>query len=331
MRIFVFEFITGGGLLREPLPDSLAREGNLMVQAVVRDLSELPGVEVLVSRDPRLPDLPGRAMALMPGGEGNPFALYARGVEAADAVWPMAPETGGVLEELSRMVLARRRRLLASHPDAIRIAGSKTATAECLAAAGIPVVPTYSDSSVIPPLPGPWVIKPDDGAGCADTHLVSGADAARRWLAARIDESFVAQPWIEGDARSLSLLCQNGEARLLCCNRQRVSIRDSRLALEGLSVNAIADDGAYAALAGRIAAALPGLWGYVGVDLVETAQGPRVLEINPRLTTSYCGLRDALGMNPAALVLGLLDEGGKTVLPAPPAHAVELEFDHHGP
>jgi predicted ATP-grasp superfamily ATP-dependent carboligase len=45
------------------------------------------------------------------------------------------------------------------------------------------------------------------------------------------------------------------------------------------------------------------LWGYVGVDLVLADAGPIVLEINPRLTTSYCGLRDALGINPAALVL----------------------------
>jgi predicted ATP-grasp superfamily ATP-dependent carboligase len=48
------------------------------------------------------------------------------------------------------------------------------------------------------------------------------------------------------------------------------------------------------------------LWGYVGVDLVLTGDGPVVLEINPRLTTSYCALRPALGLNTAALVLDLL-------------------------
>jgi predicted ATP-grasp superfamily ATP-dependent carboligase len=71
-------------------------------------------------------------------------------------------------------------------------------------------------------------------------------------------------------------------------------------------VNAASDDGTLASLADRIAAAIPGLWGYVGVDLVLTRDGPVVLEINPRLTTSYCGMGQALGINTAGLVLSLL-------------------------
>jgi predicted ATP-grasp superfamily ATP-dependent carboligase len=52
---------------------------------------------------------------------------------------------------------------------------------------------------------------------------------------------------------------------------------------------------------------MPDLWGYVGIDLIDGATGPLVLEVNPRLTTSYVGLARAIRMNPAALVLGLLD------------------------
>jgi predicted ATP-grasp superfamily ATP-dependent carboligase len=33
-----------------------------------------------------------------------------------------------------------------------------------------------------------------------------------------------------------------------------------------------------------------------------------VLEVNPRLTTSYVGLRRAIGVNPAGLVLRLLQQ-----------------------
>jgi predicted ATP-grasp superfamily ATP-dependent carboligase len=50
---------------------------------------------------------------------------------------------------------------------------------------------------------------------------------------------------------------------------------------------------------------VPGLWGYCGVDFIETPEGPVVVEINPRLTMSYVGLRDATGINPAELVLGM--------------------------
>jgi tyramine---L-glutamate ligase len=54
-----------------------------------------------------------------------------------------------------------------------------------------------------------------------------------------------------------------------------------------------------------VARALPGLAGYVGVDLMVGESGMTVLEINPRLTTSYVGMHAAIGDNPARMVLDL--------------------------
>jgi predicted ATP-grasp superfamily ATP-dependent carboligase len=48
-----------------------------------------------------------------------------------------------------------------------------------------------------------------------------------------------------------------------------------------------------------------------------------VLEVNPRLTTSYAGLRESIGANPAAWVLGMLDD--HVPLPAPPAALCSVE------
>jgi predicted ATP-grasp superfamily ATP-dependent carboligase len=56
----------------------------------------------------------------------------------------------------------------------------------------------------------------------------------------------------------------------------------------------------------EIAEALPGLWGYVGIDFIENHElGPLVLEINPRLTSSYAGIRQATGINVAEQILRL--------------------------
>lgn len=49
--------------------------------------------------------------------------------------------------------------------------------------------------------------------------------------------------------------------------------------------------------------------GYAGVDLLRTPTGLRVMEINPRLTTSYAGLSRSLGVNVARMTLDLLDTG----------------------
>jgi len=54
-----------------------------------------------------------------------------------------------------------------------------------------------------------------------------------------------------------------------------------------------------------------------------------VLEINPRLTTSYAGLGAALSSNPAALVLALLTrEIAEIAMPQQP-HGYPVKVDEH--
>ncbi|TXF12585.1 ATP-grasp domain-containing protein [Pelomicrobium methylotrophicum] len=305
MRVFLYEHVTGGGLMGQPLPASLAREGEMMLRAALDDLTQLPGVEVVISRDPRLPSLTEAAAVLRPAPGESWRALYLRGLALAELVWPIAPETGGVLETLTQYAVAEGRRLLGCTPQAVRVAASKHATACVLARAGIPVVPTFAPGEALPDIAGPWVVKPDDGAGCEGARRVADVRAARHQLMAAA-AALVAQPWIEGEPASLSLLVfPDGRVELLACNRQHVALRGERLVLAGVTVNATADtDGRMRGLAQRIVRAIPGLAGFVGVDYLLTADGPLVLEVNPRLTTSYCGLKSALGVNPAALLLG---------------------------
>ena len=124
------------------------------------------------------------------------------------------------------------------------------------------------------------------------------------------------------------MLCRNGEAQLLSCNLQNIDIQDDRFHLGGCVVNGLDDArGQYARLAGKIAAALPDLWGYVGVDFIETTDGPQVLEINPRLTTSYAVLHAALGVNPAAMVLDLLDTSEQLIHHSFERNRVQIDLE----
>ncbi|HSS45819.1 MAG TPA: ATP-grasp domain-containing protein [Burkholderiales bacterium] len=329
MRIFVYEHITGGGLLDQALPARLAREGGVMLTALLRDLADIPEVEIITSRDPRLPALDQPAKVLVPQNAEEAALVFRDGAEMADAVWPIAPETGGVLEHLSRSVLEQDKILLGSRPEAVRLAASKLATSRQLARHGISAVPTYAATDRISDTAEGWVVKPDDGAGCGDTHWFSTLEATRHWLSRTTGaEYYVLQPFIPGKALSLSLLCRAGQAFLLSCNNQRVVVRDGQFHFLGSVVNAMIDgDGAFAELARRVAAAIPGLWGYVGIDLVQSETGAVVMEVNPRLTTSYAGLREALGCNPAALVLGLLDDAKPLRLPKFTPQRIEVDLE----
>ena len=239
----------------------------------------------------------------------------------------LPPRPTGVLERLSAEVMARGGRLLGSRPPAIAVAASKTRTAAALARRGVPIVPVFDPAGAVPPFTGPAVLKPDDGAGCIDTRVYCDLETARiDWDARGRDPRSVLQPFVEGEAASLSLLVRNGRAVILGVNRQHVTRHGGLLQFHGCSVNGLASwQAPLASLAQGIAEALPDLWGYVGVDLILSDAGAMVLEVNPRLTTSYVGLRESLGVNPAAWVLGLLDDTAP--LPAPPAALRSVEVD----
>jgi predicted ATP-grasp superfamily ATP-dependent carboligase len=310
LRILVCEYVTGGGLAGRDLPPSLAREGDMMLAALVKDLGALAGIEVLATRDSRLPppDFPARFHRVEPGDD--PWAVWRALLATADAFWPVAPEQDGILESLSLLARESGRRLIGCRPPAIRLTASKRATAEQLAARGVAAVPGWPPGQ-IPDAADGWVVKPDRGAGCEDTILFRRRSELEDWLAQdRQATDIVVQPYMTGPAGSLSVLYGDGAAWLLACNRQKVALRDGRFHYLGGVVGGFeAGRGTYRDLAESVGKAIDGLWGYVGIDFVAGRDGPVVLEINPRLTTSYVGLHRALGVNPAGLVLDLLDHG----------------------
>ena len=309
MRIFVIEYITGGGLVNERLASELLGEAETMVSALLADLSDTPDVQLLVSRDPRLPPPLVPCEIFTPRLGDDVWKVWRLGMERCDAVWPVMPESGGLLERISRLTLEAGCRLIGSGPDAVRIAASKLQTSAWLRRQGIAVVPSYAVAEPVAEPAARWVSKPDDGVGCEGIRIFDTLGALAAALGSEASENYVVQPYTEGTPASLSLLCQAGEARLLSCNLQQVAEVDGRFHLRGVRVNGIGQRGGLAELGRAIAQAIPDLWGYVGVDLICTERGPRVLEINPRLTVSYAGLRAALKLNPAGLVLRLLRDG----------------------
>ena len=311
MRIFVFEYVTGGGFLGRALPLELVQEGELIVYALLRDLTELDGVEIVTLRDSRLLplDLPVTVRTLYHSREL--VRHLRRGLHECDAVWPIAPESDGELERLSRAVQEHRCTLIGSRPEAVALAASKLATIRRLAAHGIPVVPSWSSAEVRAgaalPEP-PWVVKPDDGVGCVGTHIVRGREELLAVLAEECTSAdLVVQPYLVGTHASLSVVAGDASCQLLSCNSQRMVVVNDAFRLAGCVVNGVQSDRAgLEQLARAVAGAIPGLWGYFGIDLILTADGARVLEVNPRLTTSFAGVSRALGVNVAAMVLGLL-------------------------
>jgi predicted ATP-grasp superfamily ATP-dependent carboligase len=308
LKIFVCEFVTGGGLYRELLPASLLREGALMRDAVLQDLSQLENVQVTMTCDVRV-SVPLNAECISIEPSQDIWSVWHNAMQEADMVWLIAPETDGVLEKLTLIAESLGKPTLGCSSSAIKLAADKWDTYQLFKAFDIPTPNAFRDASFIRGQSGPWVAKLIDGVACENSRYFESEDALIAWMQDKQDSHFVQQYQL-GSAASFSMLCYSGQAVVVSCNQQKIELQDGQFKYTGSLVNGLLEHlNAFQLLATKIVGALPGLSAYVGVDLIVYHDGDAwrysVLEINPRLTTSYVGLHQACGLNPAQLILDM--------------------------
>ncbi|MFA5982508.1 MAG: ATP-grasp domain-containing protein [Methylococcaceae bacterium] len=306
MKILVFEYITGGGYSQQEIPESLAREGRLMLLALLQNLLLLQDVELVLMLDERFKDLAGHAKIkiLLQDQNQNCLQAFKQNCQLCDAVWPIAPEFKQILQAYCQLVEDAGKVLLTSTAKVVALTADKFLTWQQLKRFKIPTPDTYLLDS-FDYSPGNWIVKPIDGVGCIDNHIIQNQDEFNNVVALLHKSQFIIQAHHVGQKTSLSCLFNKGEARLICVNQQVFSIVHQQYHLIACQVNYPAVNNNYLTLLQKIANAFPELWGYAGVDLIETPGQIEVLEINPRLTTSFVGIYEALGLNVAEMVLQL--------------------------
>lgn len=326
--VLVLEFLSAGGLRGNPAEAELMPLGLAMRDAMMHDLLALPStlvrsVGVAVCAAAPLPALPAgcvpdrRVRALQAGAGEDLLAFLAAQAHGHDAAWVVAPETGGLLSACEATVrcAAGPQAWLGSSAAALSVAASKTRTLTALAREGVPTA-LDADWALAARR---WVVKPDDGAGAVATQVLADRAAAKALAQQRraAGEAVTLQPWVEGEALSVSLLCgrRPGEvaprAELLSLNRQHIAIGEGgSVGFEG--VESLCSDGRdprwprLQALADAVQRALPGLFGFVGIDLVWHPQaGPVAIEVNARVSCAYIGLGRRLGRSLAADILAM--------------------------
>jgi tyramine---L-glutamate ligase len=306
-RVFVFEYLTGCGAEKADAAgiDALLQPGREMRDAMLADLMQAGDFEITAAATAQAP-LEGALASLRTTRprEGEALADFVfREAAAHDVAWVVAPETGGLLAQLHDAVGSAR--WLGCERQAIACATSKSATLKALAAAGLHTPLAFERALQTQA----WVAKPDDGAGALDTKVHPTREAALQDAALRHPAACCVEPWVDGEPLSLSLLCAGARVEILSVNRQIISRGDDGLlSLEAVVNNAVPLSGewgpALCAVARKVARAVPGLRGFVGIDLVwHPLRGPVVIEVNPRVTSAYVGLSAALGRNLAAELL----------------------------
>lgn len=314
MRVFIYEFVSGGGWfhIRTPLHQvaDLLKEGSAMLHALASDFAALPECEVVVFRDVRVAPLrlPRNVVVRQISSESQEAALFDRVARESDAVLFIAPEPGNCLKKRALCVEQAGEKLLAMPPAFIDIAADKWATHRALVQRGVarPETHLVKRGQPLPPgRGGQLVVKPVDGCGSAGMRKLRSASPAEFWTNG-LGKRAIVEAYCPGVAASVALLCGPTAIYPLEACTQRLADNSFSYLGGACPLSAPLNERAQS-LAKRAIEALPPARGYVGVDLVlgdaEDGSQDYVIEINPRLTTSYVGLRALSQTNLAQAML----------------------------
>jgi predicted ATP-grasp superfamily ATP-dependent carboligase len=315
MRVFLYEYTSA---LPPAQTNSLHAEGWAMLQAVVEDFGKCPGVETLTLLHESIGQQLGHtSRRISTGQEEKAFRKLAA---EADFTLVIAPEFDDILASRCRWVLKAGGRLLGSSPEVISLAADKFLLASRLNRAMLLYPPTIllpqpGDVANLPEIFFPAVCKPRFGAGTQATFRVGSPngldevmDIARKEMPAA---DFILQRFVSGLPASVAFLAGRGRMLPLLPAAQHISDECQRIRYRGGEMPLPADLAERAlSVASKAIWAIPDLFGCFGVDLVlgDAGDGSRdyVMEINPRLTTSYIGLRQLARANLAQALMDLV-------------------------
>jgi predicted ATP-grasp superfamily ATP-dependent carboligase len=317
-NVFVYEYFSGGGSPDGNVPDGLAAEALGMLGALLADFQKWDAVRTVTILDPRFENrIPGLNRHTLPADEvvcASPDehdAVFLSLLGCCEAALVVGPETDRILSGLSRGVESAGIPLLGSSASAAATAGDKEACSRIFCSANLPAVESciagFDSAEQTAEEKGfPLVFKPLDGIGSEGVCLVGDrldiAEALSRVRRATAHDRILLQPFIDGIHASVSLLVAGGRCLPLSLNLQLIrpgmpfDYRGCEVPFDHPKIQNAWD------LACSASNLIPGLNGYVGVDMILADDSFRLVEINPRLTTSYIGLRQVSRLNPAKMI-----------------------------
>lgn len=305
MTILVFEFMVGGGVAdQHPLDDHLKvffEQGHSMLKAVCEDLSSL-GHRLIVPVDVKVQhSLPASVSVKNVATEGELDSALTAAANEAQHILLIAPESDGCLEHFADLLSPWAERFLSPDLEFIRLTANKWKCHQWLSQRDVPCpetvmvtgeeTPSLSDSFF------PCVAKPVDGAGSEGVRLIE----SRKDLSS-VEAPILLQKFVSGTPASVSVIVSGEEIHFLEPGRQvfdndpfGIHLRTEYPLERSLKERALK-------LAQMTLTALPKTQGYFGIDMVlaDDPNNDVVIEINPRLTTSWVWLREYNGENLAS-------------------------------
>jgi predicted ATP-grasp superfamily ATP-dependent carboligase len=322
LKLLVYEHVSGGGFGDDRIPKNVLCEGFGMLRTLIADF-KAAGHSVTTTLDPRISGLnpPIKADSiLLVSSSQKVEEKFLQILSKVDAAYIVAPETDNMLSSLVELVEHTGLTSLNCPAKTIKKVSNKIAFHESLKRNGIlvPKALTFNVQDrakeigqiIRDKINFPVLFKPSTGVSCYGLSVVRNkkqvSAALRKIRSETSGKEFLVEELINGTAASVSLFSINGKSVPASLNRQEVLIETP----EGSSTymggwvpfdNPLQNEAFD--MAKRIVELFPDLCGYIGIDFVLTEREAVAIEVNPRLTTSYIGLRRVIHFNPAQAIV----------------------------
>jgi predicted ATP-grasp superfamily ATP-dependent carboligase len=322
LKLLIYEHVSGGGFADKSIPLGILSEGFGMLRTLISDF-KAAGHSVTTVLDSRLAVLspPIEADCIMPVSSSREAEAAIQKIsESADAAYIIAPESNQVLQSLVASIEQAGLPSLNCRASAIgkvsdkavlngRLKKLRLSTPETILVNSLDDVAEIK-RAISGKLEFPLIFKPVDGVGCGGLSVVRNENQVASAVDKIIRESpskyLIAQELIRGIAVSVSLISTGSEALPISLNKQNVSLMtpESISTYNGglVPFNSLLKREAFATAEATVRS-FRGLRGYIGVDLVLTEKEPVIIEVNPRLTTSYVGMMKVVSFNPAQAMI----------------------------
>ncbi|MHA1623931.1 MAG: ATP-grasp domain-containing protein [Promethearchaeota archaeon] len=323
-RIFIFEFISGGGFNHVDIPISLFTEGFGMLRVIVEDFKNL-GFQIKTLIDHRIQHMI-RYLKTDFSKEINQnmdiFLEVKNAVKDCKYVFIIAPEFSGILYNLTKIMKDQNKIILSMSLEAIRLGSSKFETYKYFKAQEVSTPLTYHLPShllhkdhvmkIILNFKLPVIIKPEDGVGAENIFYFENKSQISSFFTSNrsqfeSDRDYIIQEYVSGKDLSVSIIENSQGLNILSINAQFVEI--SKLNSNSSYLGGYTPISDYENVRKNLKKQfrqlnLIGFTGYYGIDFIrKTDNSLSFIEINPRLTTSYVGIRNITKKNPLLLIL----------------------------
>jgi len=321
LNLLIVEYTSGGGYADQKISASILSEAYGMVRTLISDC-KAAGHNVTTLLDSRIKEFnpPIEADKIVSVSSHKEF--YANLEELSgrvDATYIIAPESGQVMEKLVQTVEASGGTSINCEIDAIKKVSNKMKTYEILKQNKLKTPETVlldinektkNIINLTKDLGCPMVFKPLDGVSCDGLSIVQDegdiTEAVKKVARESMRKQFIAQKLISGEAASACVISTGDKALSVTLNRQFVTLASpdgqSRYYGGAIPFDHKLEENALK-IAEKATEAVNGLKGYVGVDMILTDEEPLILEINPRLTVSYIGLRKVANFNSSEAII----------------------------